>query len=186
MCNRRKVWLARLTVLVSVGFGVWGVATAAADQTNTVSSTNSVPSTAPATAEKSGGHGGFGAGVILGQPTGFTIKYWLAEKTAFDVGAAWSFESNGYFNLYGDFLYHKFDLIPIDRGELPLYFGVGARVAIPDHGSTLAGVRIPVGIAYEIPDMPLEVFAEVVPIVDFAPSTDLHWNGGVGVRYFFR
>ena len=53
-------------------------------------------------------HGGFGLGVILGQPTGFTMKYWLTRKTAFDVGAAWSFESNGYFQLYGDWLYHVF------------------------------------------------------------------------------
>jgi hypothetical protein len=180
-----KTRLTRLTG--PCGAGVLIAACTAAAQTNSVSSTNSTPTTGSAVTNQPAGHGGFGAGVILGQPTGFTIKYWLSQKMAIDAGAAWSWENNdGYFDLYGDFLYHKFDLIPVPKGELPLYFGVGARVAIPDHGSTLAGIRIPVGLAYEIPDLPIEVFGEVAPIVDFAPSTDLHWNGGVGVRYFFR
>ena len=131
-------------------------------------------------------HGGFGVGVILGEPTGFTAKYWLTRKTAFDVGAAWSFESSGYFELYGDWLYHIFDLIKVPQGELPLYLGVGGRIAIPEEGYTRAGVRIPVGLAYEFADAPLEVFVEVAPIVDFAPSTELRWNGGIGVRFYFR
>ena len=131
-------------------------------------------------------HGGLGVGVILGEPTGFTMKYWLTKRNAFDLGAAWSFEPDGYFELYGDYLFHFFDLIKVPEGELPLYVGVGGRVAIPDSGSTLAGVRIPVGLAYEFAKAPVEVFVEIAPIVDVAPSTELRWNGGIGVRYYFR
>ena len=183
MLRWQKFWLANVWLLLSLG-GTRSAALAA--QASEGTKTNVVQSTSAADASSNTNQTGFGLGVILGAPTGFTMKYWLAHNTAIDAGAAWSFESDGYFELYGDFLYHKFDLIHVDRGELPLYFGVGARVAIPDHGSTLAGVRIPVGLAYEIPEMPLEVFAEVAPVVDFAPSTELRWNGGVGIRYFFR
>jgi hypothetical protein len=34
-----------------------------------------------------------------------------------------------------------------------------------------------------------ELFAEVgevVPVLDVAPKTTLEWNGGIGIRYYFR
>jgi hypothetical protein len=156
---------------------------AAANELYAASTTESTPQTGNVVTNY---HGGLGVGVILGEPTGFTMKYWLARNHAFDLGAAWAFEPNGYFELYGDYLFHFFDLIKVPRGELPFYVGVGARVAIPDAGSTLVGVRIPVGLAYEFEQVPVEVFVEIAPIVDVAPSTELRWNGGIGVRYYFR
>jgi hypothetical protein len=114
------------------------------------------------------------------------MKYWLSRETAVDVGLAWSFEDEKSFHLHGDYLFHIFDLVLVDYGELPLYVGVGGRVKVPDHGDTRAGVRLPVGVAYEFPDAPVELFAEVAPIVDLTPATQLRWNGGVGVRFYFR
>jgi hypothetical protein len=32
---------------------------------------------------------GFGVGIILGEPTGLSGKYWLTEKTAVDAAVAW-------------------------------------------------------------------------------------------------
>jgi hypothetical protein len=130
--------------------------------------------------------GRFGLGVIAGEPTGLTMKYWFSDVTAMDLGAAWSFEDEDSFQLHGDFLFHKFDLFRVDHGELPLYFGVGGRVKIPEHGDTRVGIRIPVGISYLFEDMPIEVFGEIVPVVDVAPSTEFRLNGGIGVRYYFR
>ena len=34
---------------------------------------------------------GFGLGVILGEPTGFSGKYWVDQDHAFDFGLAYSF-----------------------------------------------------------------------------------------------
>ena len=164
----------------------------AAEGTNGVpSATNSVhsvdrESVNPLASDSASGHGHFGAGLLVGEPTGLSLKYWLSEKNAVDLGAAWSFEDHSAFQLHSDFLTHKFDLFPINSGELPLYFGVGGRVKIPDHGSTRAGVRVPVGISYLFADIPVEVFAEVAPIVDVTPATQLRFNGGIGVRYYFK
>jgi len=39
----------------------------------------------------------FGVGVVLGDPTGFTAKYWTSSTTALDFGLGWS----GYWNPSG-------------------------------------------------------------------------------------
>jgi hypothetical protein len=169
-------------LLASLVLACAGIVNSAAADTNTTSMATNSASSMPVY----GDHGGLGLGVIIGEPTGFTMKYWLSRPTAIDLTAAWSFDEPGYFEVNSDFLYHKFDLFKIDNGELPIYFGVGGRVAIPEHGDTLAGVRIPVGIAYEFHGIPLEVFGELAPIVDFAPSTQARLNGGIGIRFYFR
>jgi hypothetical protein len=160
---------------------------ATAANTNVVQQNATAPSTnALAPIASFTEHGGFGIGALFGEPTGLSMKYWFSDITAADLGTAWSFEDHGSFQLHGDFLWHKFDLFHVPRGELPVYFGVGGRVKIPDHGDTRAGVRVPIGIAYEFPDVPLELFGEVAPILDLTPSTEGRLNGGVGIRYYFR
>jgi hypothetical protein len=39
----------------------------------------------------------FGLGLVLGDPTGFTAKYWTSSTTALDFGLGWS----GYWGRYG-------------------------------------------------------------------------------------
>jgi hypothetical protein len=130
--------------------------------------------------------GSLGAGVLLGEPMGVSVKYWLSDKTAIDGGAGWSFAAPDGFQLHGDFLFHKFDLFHVGEGELPLYFGVGGRVKFVENGDNRAGIRGPVGISYLFPNWRWELFAEVAPTLDLAPFTRLEWNGGIGLRYYFR
>jgi hypothetical protein len=47
------------------------------------------------------------------------------------------------------------------------------------------GIRIPIGISYYFQNDPIEIFFEVVPILDIAPSTSFSGNGGFGLRYYF-
>lgn len=130
--------------------------------------------------------GSFGLGVLAGEPLGASAKVWLSEKTAIDAGAGWSFVDPTGFQVHGDFLFHKFNLFHTGKGELPLYFGVGGRVKFVEHGDNRAGIRGPVGLSYFIPHSRFEVFAEVAPILDVAPTTSLEWNGGVGFRFYFH
>lgn len=130
--------------------------------------------------------GSFGLGVLAGEPVGASAKLWLSEKTAIDAGAGWSWVDPHGFQLHGDFLFHKFNLFHVGEGELPLYFGVGGRVKFVEHGDNRAGIRGPVGLSYFIPHSRFEVFAEVAPILDVAPTTSLEWNGGVGFRFYFH
>jgi hypothetical protein len=129
---------------------------------------------------------GLGAGVIVGEPTGFSIKGWLNETTAIDGALAWSFEGNSSFHAHATYLWHNFSLFPVDRGALPGYFGVGARYRSMDRGSDRLGIRVPFGLAYHFDNLPLEAFGEIAPILDFSPKTDLQLNAAIGLRYYFR
>lgn len=127
--------------------------------------------------------GNFGLGIILGEPTGVSAKLWLTDRTAIDAAAAWSFSNDAAFHLHADYLFHNFDLISVEKGKLPVYFGIGGRVKFEDDSKV--GVRIPVGLAYIFDGAPMDIFFEVVPILDLAPDTDFTANGAIGIRYFF-
>jgi hypothetical protein len=123
-------------------------------------------------------------GVLLGEPTGFSAKYWTTWNTAFDFGAAWSFEGKGQFHFHCDYLFHNFDAIKVEQGSLPIYFGVGGRIRLDENDSRL-GLRLVIGAEYLFADYPMSLFFEVAPIVDFAPDTEASVNGGLGVRFVF-
>ena len=126
---------------------------------------------------------GFGVGVILGEPTGLSAKLWLSEKTAVDGALAWSLWYGGAVHIHADFLWHSFNLINVSQGQLPVYFGIGPRIKLAH--DPFVGVRVPVGLAYLFEGAPLDVFFEIVPLLDLLPGTYFHLNAAVGVRYFF-
>ncbi len=127
---------------------------------------------------------GFGVGIIAGEPTGLSGKLWLGGTNALDMAAAWSFKGDGNLLLQADYVWHSFDLINISSGKLPLYFGIGGRIIFQSNDTNL-GVRVPVGLDYMFSGAPVDIFLEVVPILDLTPSTDIDFGGGIGVRYWF-
>jgi hypothetical protein len=129
---------------------------------------------------------GFGLGVILGEPTGLSLKAWIAGSAAIDAAAAWSLRGRSSLHLHADYLQHNFDLFKVQKGKLPFYYGIGGRIRFVDDDDARVGFRIPVGIDYLFANAPLDVFLEVVPLVDLVPDTDVDVNGGAGIRYFFR
>lgn len=133
---------------------------------------------------------GFGLGVIIGEPTGLSGKLWQSRSTAFDFGAAWSFVDEDAFHIHFDLLMHKFDVIRVDSGKLPVYYGLGARVKFAEDGNgdqdTSVGIRFPVGLDYLFAGAPLDLFVELVPILDIAPQTDVSLNASLGFRYWFH
>jgi len=36
-----------------------------------------------------------------------------------------------------------------------------------------------------LPEAPLDIFFELVPLIGLVPATDFEVNGGIGIRYFF-
>lgn len=128
--------------------------------------------------------GGFGAGVMLGEPTGISIKQWLSPHSAFDAAAAWSFGDQSAFHVHLDYLAHTNARSDSDIGQILFYFGIGGRVKAEEEEERV-GVRVPLGVAYEFDESPLDVFFEIAPILDLAPATEVRVNGGLGVRYFF-
>jgi hypothetical protein len=126
---------------------------------------------------------GFGAGIVLGEPTGLSAKMWLSERNAVDAGVSWAFGREGYFSIHADYLWHFANILP-GRERLVPYVGIGGRLGVPRDTGVL-GIRIPVGIAFWPRGAPVDVFFEVAPVLDLVPATEVSGNVGIGARYFF-
>jgi hypothetical protein len=87
--------------------------------------------------------------------------------------------------------------------ELPLYVGPGVRFwdfeycyqGVCGYGTSAIGIRVPVGIAFDFNEIPLDIFLQVVPVIDFLRgdyydryrdrayfSVDL----SAGIRFWFK
>lgn len=133
---------------------------------------------------------GAGLGIIVGEPTGLSAKFWQSRRAAVDFAAAWSFEGDDAFHLHGDVIWHKFDLFNVDEGDLAFYYGIGARVRFygdnDDEDDVDLGLRIPLGLDYMFGGgTPLDLFFELVPILELTPETDVSLNASLGLRYWF-
>lgn len=126
----------------------------------------------------------FGLGIILGSPTGISAKLWLSKSTAFDAAAAWSFSRKGRLQIHGDYLWHNFNLIKVEKGSFPFYYGLGFRFNFGDEVE--AGVRFPLGLEYLFSQAPFDIFIEVVPVLRVINKTDFEMDGAIGVRFFFQ
>lgn len=132
------------------------------------------------------GKGGpFGLGIIIGEPTGISGKLFTTQTTAFQGAAAWSVGGVDAFHLQIDYVLHRYDVIDVSEGQLPLYFGIGGRVLIRDDRDDHIGLRIPVGLSYEFSNAPFDIFGELVPLLDLTPDTDFDIEGGLGARFYF-
>ena len=131
-------------------------------------------------------------GLIAGIPTGISFKYWMEKgfikgpNQAIDIGVGWRLVNNVGVQVKADYVVHKYGLIPVEFGKLPIYYGLGLRTVITENNDTDLGIRIPVGANYLFEDEPFGVFVEVAPVLLIVPSTDLHMSMAIGGRYRFR
>lgn len=139
-----------------------------------------------------------GIGVILGEPTGLTAKFWQNHNNAIDLGLAFSF--NSFVLIYSDYLFHfpkAFGNRTAFLRELRPYIGIGGELLISDtsnrtdgkyftsNGSSVGvGVRIPFGIEWLVASAPLGIFVELTPLIGIIPSTFGTLQGGIGARYY--
>ncbi len=143
---------------------------------------------------------GFGLGIIVGEPTGISMKGWIGGNKAIDGAIAWSLWHGSAFHIHGDLLFHKPELIKVGKGRLPLYYGPGLRMRFwnegrywrkgrwyyEDRSSRMdLAIRFPVGLAYWFDGAPVDVFLEVVPTLDLTPSTWFEMDAAIGGRYWF-
>ncbi|MBN2273277.1 MAG: hypothetical protein JXR41_15530 [Bacteroidales bacterium] len=128
--------------------------------------------------------GGTGLGIMLGEPTGISFKTWISGSSAIDAGLSWSFPAPGAFHSHIDYLWHNFNIIRMNEGKLPLYLGLGGRARITGN-DVILGARVPIGMAYIFAEDRLDVFLELVPVMNLVPGIDFDFGGAVGIRYFF-
>jgi hypothetical protein len=137
----------------------------------------------------------FGLGLELGYPTGLTGKVFVTPSGAIDFGVGYMYNDYYYndgagFHAYADFLWHPVSLVHAAAFELPFYVGVGGRfwnfnycyMGLCDYSGTAVGVRVPIGIAFDFNNTPLDIFIQVVPVLDFL-SGDYYMRYGDRVRF---
>ena len=126
----------------------------------------------------------FGAGLMVGEPTGLSLKYWLNESLAIDGGIGQSFHRDNGVQVHSDVLWHMFGLIDSSHGRWAPYFGAGVRGKF-ESGDDAFGFRLPLGITYMLEQHPIDVFFEVAPILDVTPSSRGSFNVAAGARFWF-
>ena len=129
---------------------------------------------------------GFGIGVMIGEPTGLSAKYWLNDVNALDFGLAYSFvRRNSAVSLHADYLYHAFDIIKSNY-RIPIYYGFGARLRLVSGDDNALGARGVIGVAWLSDRAPFDVFLEVVPVFNLFPSTSLNLDAAIGTRFYLN
>ena len=129
--------------------------------------------------------GPFGLGIIVGEPTGLDLKWFLNEQNAIEAALAWSFSGDTDVHIQVDYLFHFYDWIKVKEGLLPVFIGVGGRIAFVENADDKFGVRIPVGLSYEFEGGVVDIFGELVPVLELAPDTEFAFEGAIGVRFWF-
>lgn len=134
----------------------------------------------------------FGLGLMVGAPTAISGKYFYSRSNAFDfgVGGIRYYRNHNGVHLHADHLWHPVSLASNPDFELPLYFGIGARIFDFDGGGTAVGLRVPIGIALDFNKVPIDVFLEFALVVDTyfdyaGDSRYADFNGALGFRYWF-
>ncbi len=127
-----------------------------------------------------------GIGIILPEPTGFTLEAYLSHNTALDFAIGWDTfnEHDGYGHL--DYLVLPVDLARSGSLSVPLYLGIGFWLL--DAGDTFGGARVPFGLALNFRGAPLQIFGEIaLRVVLFGPGDPdrIHLDGALGFRIFF-
>ena len=73
----------------------------------------------------------------------------------------------------------------VKSGQFFFDYGIGVRARFENNPRV--GIRIPLGLDFVFsPDIPLDIFGEVVPLLDLIPGTDFTLNAGLGIRYWFK
>lgn len=134
---------------------------------------------------------GFGLGVIVGDPTGISGKLQLTDRQAITGAVAWSFRGKTTLHIHGDYLlYH--DLSGNVKGELKqnlktmrpyFHYGIGGRLR--DEAEDKISIRFPLGITGQFNNAPVDLFFEIVPLLDLTPATEFDLNIAIGSRFYF-
>ena len=136
--------------------------------------------------------GVLGLGLIVGEPTGISAKYYLGDDRAIDGAIGFAVIGRG-LQVHGDYLWHPWILEQQSSFVLPVYAGVGMRIL--DHNSgggaddhLRIGPRGVGGLLFDFTEVPLDAFVELALVLDYRTRGDrfgVDLNAGAGVRYYF-
>lgn len=138
----------------------------------------------------------FGFGIILGEPTGGTVKFWLNRENAITASIGASYFGSP--RLGADYLWH-FDafsssVVKLYAGPgLAIGFGEGKgfwykegkdRFWVREGSETGFAFRGIFGVNVVPRNTPLEIFFELGPLVGVTPDFGSAFDAAVGVRFY--
>lgn len=149
----------------------------------------------------------FGLGLMLGEPTGITGKYWITSRNAIDFGLGFGY--GRYYDrpcdkwgCYGGYrgasinvgyLWHPSVLVR-GQAELVWHVGVGGRAWFWDYGDRYSersgfldvAARVPIGLdlMFNNPGF-LEIYVEIAPSLYLFHGPYLGFEGSLGIRFYF-
>jgi hypothetical protein len=137
----------------------------------------------------------FGAGVVFGDPTGFAWKYYLSQDRA--LSGTFGVSPDDRFRLDMSYLWHAH---PFQERQMGIHYGLGGVIGFGRSGYFITrrgdvsyftdrevgfGIRGVVGIDYNIPRSPLDIFLEVAPVFVITPVGGSGVDAGLGMRVYF-
>lgn len=148
-------------------------------------------------AESTAAPGPLGAGIILGEPSGLSLKLFLDASHAVDAALDLSFVDDAVY-VHADYLLHFSPIFVRGGAQHPIlpYVGFGGLLGLADgdhdhnrkheHRTRGAlGVRVPLGLTWMPRAAPIDVFLELVLGLFIIPETNPNLDAGLGIRYYF-
>jgi len=139
------------------------------------------------------GSGLFGIGLVFGEPTGISAKYWTRGDRALDFALGASFYSD--FRFHGTYLFH---VDAFDYQRLPLHYGIGfsvtgkgersmvvGRNTISHRSEVGIGPRGAFGVSYLLPSAPFDIFLELGATLFIVAPVGLELDILAGTRIYF-
>lgn len=139
----------------------------------------------------------FGFGLILGNPTGGTIKYWTAADQALVASIGGDYFGSTRLNV--DYHWHfnafRSSVVKLYAGP-GIAFGFGSGddylwyhkgkdyYFIRDNGGTGIGGRILLGLNVIPRNSPIELFVEAGPLIGISPAFGSSFDAAVGIRIY--
>jgi len=131
------------------------------------------------------GNRNLGIGLVLGAPTGLSVKYWESSKFAYQGSlGGWA----GGITIGADYLIHS---NAFNKTNVPFYYGPGvffgsAGFGGPrfNSGDVALGARLMFGVDYLAPDHPFDIAFEIGPALLLTPTVGMGIEVGVAFRYY--
>jgi hypothetical protein len=137
---------------------------------------------------------GFGAGIMISEPSALNLKYWINSSSAFAGSIAWKQINNHVLNdqyayvdekttrttIMLDYLWHTNPMSEGNIAQVKPYFGLGFRT--DTEGGTEFKVRMPIGLDFMMQTIPVDAYVEFIPMLKLNPSTEADARAAMGVR----
>ncbi len=122
-----------------------------------------------------------GIGIIFLEPTGLSLKISLGDRFSLCTATGKTLGEEETWRIQVDLLF-DFKFFESESFYTSLYTGSGGRYEL--QGKQKFGIRFPIGINVASKNIPVLIFAEGGPILEFRPSM-LYFRGAIGLRLLF-